>query len=162
MINNEVVVIIIIIYFLFLVLTKNKKKDLNTENKDTIYVLLRVKDTNLEQIENFLRSFQKQNLNNKKLIIMNDQEEFEKYFIVYCDNNKNTDLYSSKKLDESIMNLILGDLDLEQNQIVLTCESDDYFEDNNLLNLIINNKIKSFHQSKLSGNQPKYYYYQKN
>ena len=162
MINNEVVVIIIIIYFLFLVLTKNQKKDLNTENKDTIYVLLRVKDNNLEQIEKFLRSFQKQNINNKKLIIMNDQEEFEKYFIVYCDNNKNTDLYSSKKLNQSIMDLILGDLDLQQNQIVLTCESDDYFEDNNLLNLIINNKIKSFHQSKLSDNQPKYYYYQKN
>ena len=162
MINNEVVVIIIIIYFLFLVLTKNQKKDLNTENKDTIYVLLRVKDNNLEQIEKFLRSFQKQNINNKKLIIMNDQEEFEKYFIVYCDNNKNTDLYSSKKLNQSIMDLILGDLDLQQNQIVLTCESDDYFEDNNLFNLIINNKIKSFHQSKLSDNQPKYYYYQKN
>ena len=164
MINNEVLVIIIVIYFLFLLLTKNKKKGVinNSENKNTVYVVLRVKDNNLDNTEQFLRSFQKQNLKNKKLIIMNDQSEFEKYFIIYCDNNNNTDLYSSKKLDESTFNLILKDLKLERNQIVLTCENNDYFKDNNILTLIKNNKIKSFHQSKLSDNQPKYYYYQKN
>jgi hypothetical protein len=156
----------LIIGFLILLIfykIKSKNKDLSYKtNKDTIYVILRIKDDNLENTEKFLRSFQKQTLENKKLIIMNDIAKFEKYFIVYCDLNNNTDLYSAEKFDESKFNLVLRDLGLSHNQIVLTVENEEYFNDENLLKLISNKKIKSYENSDLKNNQPKYYLYQKN
>ena len=75
---------------------------------------------------------------------------------------KNIDLYSSNKLDDSKFEVILKDLNLNQNQIVLTVDNDDYFENNDLLSQINLKTIKSFKNSNLKENQPKYYYYQKN
>jgi hypothetical protein len=159
--NQYIIIIIIIIFLLYKYLSKNKNKSYKT-NQNTIYVILRIKDDNLDNTEKFLRSFQKQNLKNKKLVILNDNPKFEKYFIIYCDYNNNTDLYSSNKLDDSKFEVILKDLNLNQNQIVLTVDNDDYFENNDLLSQINLKTIKSFKNSNLKENQPKYYYYQKN
>ena len=159
--NHYFIIALIILIILYKLLNKNKDKSYKTDNK-TIYVMLRIKDDNLENIEQFLRSFQKQDYQNKKLIIMNDIQKFERYFIIYCDNNDNTDLYSAEKLSESKFNLILNDLNLNKNQIVLTVENNDYFNNSSLLSMIVKNKVKSYHESNLKENQPKYYYYQKN
>lgn len=159
--NHYFIIGLLIIFLLYKILSKNKDQTYKT-NEKTIYVILRIKDNNLENTENFLRSFQKQKYKNKKLVIMNDILEFERYFIVYCDYNDNTDLYSAEKLDESKFNLILNDLQLNHNQIVLTTDNDDYFNNNNLLSSISSKNIKSFNESNLKENQPKYYYYQKN
>lgn len=159
--NHYVIIGFLILLILYKIISKNKDLSYKT-NKDTIYVILRIKDDDLENTEKFLRSFQKQTLKNKKLIIMNDNQKFERYFIIYCDLNNNTDLYSSNKLDESKFHYILNDLKLKENQIVLTAENDDYFNSPNLLDLINSKKIKSFKESDLKNNQPKYYYYQKN
>lgn len=161
--NHYLIISILILFIIYKYYKKNRTKDLSYKtNKDTIYVTLRVKNDNLEETEKFLRSFQKQDFKNKKLIIMNDVAQFEKYFIIYCDFNNNTDLYSAEKFDESKFNLILNDLKLTHNQIVITAESDDYFNSNQLLTLISEKKIKSFKESDLKNNQPKYYHFQKN
>jgi hypothetical protein len=160
MINHTYIIGIIILVILYKIISKNKDQSYKT-NIDTIYVILRIKDDNLENTENFLRSFQKQDYKNKKLIIMNDNPNFEKYFIIYCDLNNNTDLYSAEKLDESKFNLILNDLQLDHNQIVITTDNDDYFMSENVLTLISEKKIKSFRESNLKQDQPKYYHYQK-
>jgi hypothetical protein len=158
--NHYLIITFLVIIILYKLYTKKKDKSYPMDN-NTIYVMLRVKDNNMENTETFLRSFQKQNLKNKKLIIMNDKKEFDKYFMVYCELNDNTDLYSTNKLDESKFNLIINDIKMKQNQIVLTADNDDYFDDSNLLSLISENKINSFRDSKLRENQPKYYHFQK-
>ena len=160
MINHTYIIGLIILVILYKIISRNKDQSYKT-NKDTIYVILRIKDDNLESTENFLRSFQKQDFINKKLIIMNDNPNFEKYFIIYCDYNNNTDLYSAEKLDESKFNLILNDLQLKHNQIVITTDNDDYFKSKNVLKLISEKKIKSYRESNLKEDQPKFYYFQK-
>jgi len=158
--NHYYIIGFIILLILYKLLSKNKDKSYKT-NKNTIYVMLRVKGINLEYTEKFLRSFQKQDYKNKKLVIMNDNPEFERYFIIYCDYNNNTDLYSAEKLDESKFNSIINDLKLSNNQVVLTAENDDYFKSKNLLSLVSSKTIKSFIDSSLKEDQPKYYHFQK-
>lgn len=159
--NHYYIITFLVMLILYKIISKNKDQSYKT-NKKTIYVLLRIKDLNLENTEQFLRSFQKQDLKNKKLVIMNDNPQFERYFIIYCDYNNNTDLYSTENLDESKFNVILQDLELSHNQIVLTTDNDDYFKSKNILSLIASKKIKSFRDSNLKEDQPKFYYYQKN
>ena len=128
---------IILIYFIF-------NRNLSKENKNNkIIVLLRIKNDNLVEIKKSLDSYKIQNIKNKRLIILNDQTSIDKFFIDYCNLNDDTDLYSSLKINPYTLNLILKEAKIQKNQIIVPIDSNDYFNNNDVLYNIEKKKINS-------------------
>ena len=154
-IKNNLITIIVMIILIYLCLIKNK-----TNNKN-IYVLLRIKNENLDEINKCLNSYRKQKFKNKKLIILNHFDNLNEFVINYCNKYNDTTLYSSSDINPYSLKIILNDLNIKLNQIIVPIDSNDYFNDNNILLNIINNKIQSNNKKDFKNNKIQYFYYRK-
>ena len=132
--------IILFLIFVILIYLYFYKKS-SKEKKNIIIVLLRIKNNNIVEIEKSLNSYKTQDIKNKRLIILNDQISIDKYFIDYCNLNNDTDLYSSLKINPYTLNLVLKEAKIQKNQIIVPIDSNDYFNNNNVLYQIENKKI---------------------
>ena len=95
-IKNNLITIIVMIILIYLCLIKNK-----TNNKN-IYVLLRIKNENLDEINKCLNSYRKQKFKNKKLIILNHFDNLNEFVINYC--NKYNDGKDQLPMYDNLMN----------------------------------------------------------
>ena len=148
--------LLVLIIYLF-----QKNNSIKTENvKDNrVVVLLRIKNENKSEIEKALDSFKSQNLKEKRLIILNDQKNLDEYFIDYCNLNADTDLYSAQVINPYILKMTLKDAKILEKQIIVPIDSNDYFNEPNLLQKILNKEIESNQEKDFKNNKIQYFYY---
>jgi hypothetical protein len=152
--------IILGIFILFIIIYLIKKDQKVVEKKDNrIVVLLRIKNENKSEIETALKSYTNQNLKEKRLIILNDQKMFDEYFIDYCNQNDDTDLYSAQIINPYTLKLILKEAKISEKQIVVPIDSNDYFNNSNILQQISDKKIESSTEKDFKNNKIQFFYH---